>query len=374
MLTRFDDYPIHQTAEPLAFLETSDRNAYARYWFNGFDPDGEFYFGIAFAIYPHREVMDCALSIVRKDGTQDSFRASRRLRGDRTDMRVGPFTLQIVDPMRTVRVCIARNDTGITADLTFEARGPARDEPQDVIRHGVRTIARMTRFTQFGMWSGHITVGEKRQDVDPAKIYATRDRSWGWRGVGEPEPGVSKTLPEQMFWLWAPIHWEKQCTHYGVFESKDGKRGKEFAHIFPAYERSEQFDPVGCTGFRECGTGAHRLTFKPGGRFAGASEIDLIDAGETVTIKLQPLLTFYMMGIGYFHETWGHGFYKGEEAITAEHWNLSELDTSGFQYQHVQHVVRATRGDEVGHGVLEQLIYGPHRRYGFKAGLEPAGA
>jgi hypothetical protein len=30
------------------------------------------------------------------------------------------------------------------------------------------------------------------------------------------------------------------------------------------------------------------------------------------------------------------------------------------------------RGDEIGHGVLEQLIYGPHQRYGLKAGLEPA--
>src|SRR4051812_21169398 len=98
MLTRFDDYPIQQTPEPLAYVATSDRNAYGRYWFNGFAPDGEFYIGAAFAVYPNRDVMDCALSIVRADGTQDCFRASRRCPRDRTQMQVGPFTLHIAEP------------------------------------------------------------------------------------------------------------------------------------------------------------------------------------------------------------------------------------------------------------------------------------
>ena len=35
MLTRFDDYPIHQTPEPVAHAASSDRNVYDRYWLNG---------------------------------------------------------------------------------------------------------------------------------------------------------------------------------------------------------------------------------------------------------------------------------------------------------------------------------------------------
>ena len=34
MLIKFDDYPLHQTAEPLSYLATSERNAYGRYWYN----------------------------------------------------------------------------------------------------------------------------------------------------------------------------------------------------------------------------------------------------------------------------------------------------------------------------------------------------
>ena len=43
MLTPFDDYPIHQTPEPVAYAGT-DRNFYDRYFFNGYSPDGAVYF------------------------------------------------------------------------------------------------------------------------------------------------------------------------------------------------------------------------------------------------------------------------------------------------------------------------------------------
>jgi hypothetical protein len=35
MLSRFDDYPIHQTPEPIAHRATSDPRAYDRYGFSG---------------------------------------------------------------------------------------------------------------------------------------------------------------------------------------------------------------------------------------------------------------------------------------------------------------------------------------------------
>ena len=37
MLSKFDDYPIHQTSQPLRQPATADRHAYDRYWFNGYD-------------------------------------------------------------------------------------------------------------------------------------------------------------------------------------------------------------------------------------------------------------------------------------------------------------------------------------------------
>ena len=56
MLNKLDDFPIHQTPEPIAVPVTSDRNVYDRTWFNGYTADGAYYFGIGIAIYPHRRI------------------------------------------------------------------------------------------------------------------------------------------------------------------------------------------------------------------------------------------------------------------------------------------------------------------------------
>src|SRR5262249_35214696 len=36
MLSKLDDYPVHQTVLPLSIPNTSDRHSYDRYWFNGY--------------------------------------------------------------------------------------------------------------------------------------------------------------------------------------------------------------------------------------------------------------------------------------------------------------------------------------------------
>ena len=116
MLSRADDYPVHQTPEPVAHPGTTDRNFYDRYWFNGFGRDGEFYFGIALGVYPNRSVMDASLSIVR-DGEQHAFHASRRVPADRTETRIGPFSIRVEEPMRRLRVRLDPNETGIEVQL-----------------------------------------------------------------------------------------------------------------------------------------------------------------------------------------------------------------------------------------------------------------
>ena len=76
-LTRGDDYPIHQTPEPIAYSGT-DRNFYDRYFFNGYGAEGELFFAAAFGVYPHLNIADAAFCVVR-DGVQTSLHASRWL-------------------------------------------------------------------------------------------------------------------------------------------------------------------------------------------------------------------------------------------------------------------------------------------------------
>ena len=132
MLTKFDDYPIHQTPEPIAHAASTDRNVYDRYWFNGYADDGEFYFGIGLGYYPNRGIMDCGFSIVR-DGVQHSFHASRRAPSEPTETRVGPFRIEILEPMRSIRVTLDENETGIDCDLHFLARTACVEEGRQTL-------------------------------------------------------------------------------------------------------------------------------------------------------------------------------------------------------------------------------------------------
>ena len=120
MLNKLDDFPIHQTSEPIAHPVTSDRNVYDRTWFNGYANDGSYYFGIGMAIYPHRGILDCAFSVVQPGKLQHCFYGSRRAPDERTDMSCGPFRIEVIEPMKRVRVVLEENESGITETLGLE--------------------------------------------------------------------------------------------------------------------------------------------------------------------------------------------------------------------------------------------------------------
>jgi hypothetical protein len=374
VLSKFDDYPIHQTSQPVAQPATGDRNAYDRYWFNGYQDDGEFYFGIGAALYPNLGILDCGLSIVR-GGEQHAFHGSRRAPDEPTDLQIGPFSIEIVEPMRRLRVTLDDNETGIAADLEFRARTASIEEGRQVRHQGRRLVMDVTRFAQFGKWEGEIRYDGKTVRIDPARVFGTKDRSWGVRPVGAPDAGIAPALPgsRQTFFLWAPIHWPDRCTHYGVFEDGNGNRWHTDGAVLPVYD-----DPADIPGTEDPATELladvdHDIDYIPGTRRAGHARIGLIHAhGLREDIDLEPLVCFRMKGIGYLHPEWGHGMWKGELAIGGESWRVADLDPMAFDNQHLQQVVRATSGDARGVGVLEQICFGPHARYGFRDVLDPA--
>lgn len=103
-LTKGDDFPIHQTADPIAYSGT-DRNFYDRYFFNGYHPtEGEDFFAVAFGVYPHLNVADAAFVVVR-NGVETALHASRWL-GDRLDLTAGPVKIEILEPLHKLKVTV----------------------------------------------------------------------------------------------------------------------------------------------------------------------------------------------------------------------------------------------------------------------------
>src|SRR6516165_5718485 len=205
MLSPFDDYPIHPSADPIAHPATGDLNHYDRYWFNGHHRDGAFYFGAAMGHYPVRGVVDAAFSVIL-DGVEHSIFASGRMPLDRSTT-IGPIRIEVVDPMRVIRYVVDQNDHGIECDLTFRARTVAIEEPRQrtASPEGILTMDH-TRLTQWGTWVGSVTVDGAELRIQPEDVPGTRDRSWGVRPAGQQLQTNRPRRPPQAFWLWAPLH------------------------------------------------------------------------------------------------------------------------------------------------------------------------
>jgi hypothetical protein len=367
VLNKLDDFPIHQTPEPIAHPATTDRNVYDRTWFNGYAADGSAYFGIGMAIYPHRRILDCAFSVVEAGGRQHCFFASRRAPLERTDMQVGPFRIEVIEPMRRTRVLLDDNTTGLSCDLTFSARTSAIQEARQTLWDGLRPTMDATRFDQFGRWSGVVNHPDGGFTVNQDTWRGTKDRSWGMRRVGEPETGGAPGTARGAFFLWAPLVWDDHVSHAIFF---DGPRGEALvregieAPLYP--DEVSVPDPTAATDTRMA-TALHRVKYHPGTRLASSAEIDLVRTdGHIRTISLDPVLCFQMKGLGYGHQQWGQGMWKGELEIGGESFDPATLDRLAPENLHVQQVVRASDGTRTGIGALEQIVAGPYAPAGFQ--------
>ena len=361
MLTKGDDFPLHQSAEPIAFAGT-DRNFYDRYFFNGYSPDGSVFFAAAMGFYPQLGIVDAAFCVLI-DGVQHNLRASRRSGGERLDLSVGPIAIEIDAPLERLTLRITPNDGPLAGELHFTARHFPIEEPRFTRRNGTRLFMDYTRMTQNGHWSGWLSVGGQRIDV--GKDWAgTRDRSWGIRPVGaaEPQPPPQGNF-HQFFWLWTPCNFADRSLFFHSNDDGEGNPWNRRAVLVGSnggerHYADPGFAPEWLPGTRRL----NRLTAD----FDGSTHLTLTPSGPI----------FAMSGLGYTHPVWGHGFDHGE--LEVAHDSLSEADRKWGNplAMHVQALVHAELSDgdrsERGMGVLEQLFVGPHAPTGLTGLLDPA--
>ena len=263
-LTRGDDYPIHQTADPIAYAGT-DRNFYDRYFFNGYAPDGDDagFFAVAFGVYPHLNIADAAFLVIR-DGVQIALHASRILHMERMDLVAGPVAIEVVEPLQRLRVRVDAPEQRIHADLVFSARSAPIEEPRFTRRIGPRAFMDYTRLTQNGRYRGWIEVDGVRRSVDGHA--GTRDRSWGVRPIGARDAqDIAPPVPPQFFWLWAPVNFEDGGL---FFHTNDDAQGR-------AWNRRAVWSPDGAAqdGHTHFDFPSARLAWKTGTRQARAATI-----------------------------------------------------------------------------------------------------
>ena len=366
MLTKADDFPIHQLPEPIATSGT-DRNFYDRYFFNGYTMDGHGFFAVALGVYPHLNVMDASFTAI-VDGVQHNLRASRLLAMERMDTTVGPISVEVIEPLKRLRVRVGDNPHGIKADLVFHARAKAVEEPRFTYRIGPRTMMDYTRLTQNGAYEGVIEVKGRKIEITREMVIGTRDRSWGVRpiGLGDPQGAAPPRAP-QFYWLWAPMNFPDRFMLYHLNADGDG-RPWNTASVLGETGDAEPTHMQACSS---------KIAYKPGTRHARQAIIEARDArGGEWRAELTPRYNFYMSGIGYGHPEWGHGQYKGENALGYDSYETASVNENDPRFQHIQAFCTVRLNgpgvERVGAGVLEQLAVGQYAPHGLKGIFDPA--
>ena len=361
-LTPADEYLTHQTPYTFDTVATSDRNFYDRYFFNGYRRDGEVYFAVAMGLYPNLGVFDCAFSVVH-DGRQRFVRASRALGADRMNTKAGAISVEILEPLKRIRVAVAPNQWGVSADLVFEARSLPMEEPHFLRRNGPVVAMDYTRMTQHGQWTGTITIDGKSFDVQPDAWWGSRDHSWGIRNVGGRDPrGAPLAAPPQFYWNWAPLNFDDRCTLFTTSELPDGTRWHESGEILTPYPDATATRAVV----------SHELKFEKGTRWiADGSKIRLTPGvGDPFEVTFKPLYHFLMKGIGYGEPKWGHGMWVGPDEQDGGEYDLAAENP--MANLHVQTLSQVTAGGRTGIGVFEIIIIGPYPRYGLNEPMDAA--
>jgi hypothetical protein len=359
-----DELPIHQTPLSMQFVGTSDRNFYDRWYFNAHDRTGDVFLVTGMGVYPNLGVVD-AYAVVRRGDRQRVVRFSdalgdRRLSGG-TECAVGPYRVEVVEPLQRIRLVCEGDEHGIGFDVTWDGSFPAVMEQPHIMRTGPRPILDASRFAQVGTWSGVLRVDGDEIAVDPERWVGTRDRSWGIRPVGGADPPGRYAAEQPLdgfWWLYVPMRFDDHAVIVIVQELPDGFRTLNDATRVWADGRHEQL------GWPEVD-----IHYQPGTRHPLGATITLTErGGKPLTMEVDTLASIPLhVGCGYGGDSgWTHGEWRGRGWADGETYDMTDPEiVARTPFGVIDHVGRATCGGAEGWGLFEHGTMGRHDPSGF---------
>jgi len=344
-------------------VASSDRNSYDRCYFNAHDRTGEVFFVTGLGVYPNLGVVDAYATVARGD-QQATLRLSDALGEDRTLQRVGPYSIEVIEPLEKVRVTCDATEHGISFDLLWTGSFPTIEEPHHVMRQSGRVILDAARFAQVGTWSGRLLIDGEELVVSDDRWVGTRDRSWGIRPIGEPEPpGRASAEPDESFgfwWTYAPLRFEDYAILVITQEDGNGTRTlNDAVRVWPAAASR----PPEQLGWPEI-----EVSYRPGSRHPTGATLHLGTRGKGLTVEVETLgMAALNCGPGYGGDPdWSHGSWRGRAFAERVDVKLSDPQiASRIPFGVVDHVARATLDGAKGWGMFEHGTFGRHAPSGF---------
>jgi hypothetical protein len=277
------------------------------------------------------------------------------------NLRVGPYRIEVIEPLHRVRLVCDADDVGIGFDLTWEGSFAPVDEERQLLRAGTQPILDTWRFAQLGTWSGQLRVSGDTIEVSPDSWVGSRDRSWGIRPVGDGAPaGRPADDPNDFgfWWLYVPIRFDDYAIVLIAQEDGNGHRTLNDAVRIRPDGRIEQLGWPRVT-----------ITYRSGTRHPEHAHIELTEPdGRLLVLEVDTLNHVPLhVGCGYGGDPeWTHGQWRGRGWLEGATYDFADPAIAGrTPWGVVDHIGRATCNGDVGWGLFEHGTMGRHDPSGF---------
>jgi hypothetical protein len=340
-LTPYDELPVHQSPYPFSYVPETDYSWDDGYWFGVFSPEHGIYVSIGLRVNPNTDMVG-AYAMYNDRGQQTTARFSRAWRRDFA-LRIGPFSLEVLKPLKELRLTLEPNDSGLSFDLIWRGVCPAYLEPHHFAIHRGRRTTDQSRYSQPGVAEGVLEFRGRHFDVRPGEWSAARDHSWGLY-VERPPLGPDSSLlpppqqegPSRAMRLWVQFRTERYSgflVHHETAEGLPVASGDVFSGLFNGrvYE--------GWDGTAAVMDALERhFEYRPGTRVLDLVELKVTDTdGKLWRLHFEiAALPWVPYTLGYTLGSWNDGgtfhTYHGSEELVLE-WDELDATVQPFPYR-----------------------------------------
>jgi hypothetical protein len=322
MLSKMDDYPIHQTKKPLSEVASDHPDWQEALYFNMHDGKGGLCAIAGLEILPNAEHVRAYFYTLHR-GEHYAYMCAGPLGNWREDLRAGTMSFSVSDPLRAWQLDLADEVNDIRASLEFRARCPAYNYRPILCEDDGQAVFDQSYFTQAGTYEGSFRIG----DQVFTGLRGLRARRWG-----------VMTVTRLPFYNWVSVDLPGRCITAWQFESSEGKT-------------------LYCDGAVVTEDGAitsisaieHDWTLPPGARHPTRNRLTLATtSGESLRLDCSEIGSHFM-GAG------------------PNHWSEADKDVlaqAGATALSTEEYCEFSMGEERGFGILDIVSLPGYRRYG----------
>jgi len=361
MLTKLDDLLVHQIPSTFDHVGPSDVSFTEKMWFTIEDIEsGDTIIDCGIGQYPNRNVQDAFAGVTIGD-KQYNVRMSRELRPHADEMRVGPFSIEIVEGLKTLRLVLEDNPSGLSFDITWDATMKPHEEAHHYERLNGKVTHDLDRYAQMGRATGTLRVAGRTIDIRPATWWCQRDHSWGIRpGVGGDAPKGPEMIVQPRFFNWCPAQFQNYGIFWFLIERGPGDPSYLSAEIVKPIDSSEPGQRIVAID--------HDFCWKPAGPVQSLEwgEVDFVLAsGEKRHVTILPRSSRYFLRSGLYGglNGWWHGAWKGPHHFEHDVWDLSDEAVLRAAGTFGDQIAEFRCGADVGYGIIEYGVSGGYPKY-----------